>query len=191
MIRSTFSFAILILAVIIYVSLGTELLFLPEALAYTPYTVKLNSSPWDIIVNQATNTIYVSHVDTISVIDGSSYSTVATLQLGDNDYIEHMTVNPLTNTLYATARDSNMVYVIDMETNEVVDAIPARGEPQGVAVNPSTNLVYVANAASGKSESYDAPVLDNLVSVIDGMTNQIVADIDVGGRFMSEEGITQ
>lgn len=34
-------------------------------------------------------------------------------------------------------------------------------------------------------------MLDDLVSVIDGKTNKVVADIDVGSRFQSEKGITQ
>gem|GEM_PF-5394721 len=37
---------------VLFLSLATELLSLPETLAYTPYTVKLNSPPWDIIVSE-------------------------------------------------------------------------------------------------------------------------------------------
>jgi YVTN family beta-propeller protein len=160
-----------------------------QASAYIPHTIKVDSSPWDITVNSATNTIYISHVDSISVIDGSNYNVVATVPLNPNDYVEGIEVNPLTNRLYATARDSNVVYVIDTLTNKVIEKIPARGEPEGIAVNPVTNLIYVANSASGRSESYDVPLQDDLVSVINGSTNQIVADIDVGGKFLSEEGI--
>ena len=43
--------------------------------------------------------------------------------------------------------------------------------PEKMAVNPSTNLVYVHNQAGEKGMG--------LVSVIDGQTNEIVATIDV------------
>ena len=42
---------------------------------------------------------------------------------------------------------------------------PVGNSPDGVAVNPNTNMVYVAN--------YD----DNTMSVIDGKTNSVVKTI--------------
>jgi len=51
---------------------------------------------------------------------------------------------------------------------ETTTTIPLGSSPQGVAVDPSTDMVYVAN-----SSSYT-------VSVIDGATNTVTATIDVG-----------
>ncbi|AIC16871.1 YncE family protein [Nitrososphaera viennensis] len=177
----------LVLAVILIAGLAPS----NQAAAYAPYSIKLGSPILDVAVNPATNTIYVSHVNSISVINGSSYSLAATIPLDATNDAVGLAVDAPANRLYAAAQDSNQVYVIDTLANRVVEKIPARGWPVGVAVNPETNLVYVANSASGRSESYDFPVEDDLVSVINGTTYRVVADIDVGSRFLSEEGITR
>ena len=51
----------------------------------------------------------------------------------------------------------------------VVATVTVGNNPQGVAVNPSTNRIYVVNA-----------FFDNTVSVIDGATNTVVATVPVG-----------
>jgi YVTN family beta-propeller protein len=60
------------------------------------------------------------------------------------------------------------ISVIDGGTNTVMATVPVGLGPQGVAVNPGTNRIYVANYYS-----------DN-VSVIHGGTNTVVATIPVG-----------
>lgn len=50
----------------------------------------------------------------------------------------------------------------------VIATIPVGNAPAGVAANPTTNRVYVANAA------------DDTVSVIDGATNTVIATVPVG-----------
>src|SRR5690606_21909227 len=55
------------------------------------------------------------------------------------------------------------------ERHEVVDTVEGVGNgPLGVAVNPVTNLVYVANS------------LDDTVTVIDGSTNEVIEAVTVG-----------
>ena len=50
----------------------------------------------------------------------------------------------------------------------VITTIPVGDFPTGVAANPSTNRIYAANES------------DDTVSVIDGVTNSVVATIGVG-----------
>ena len=50
----------------------------------------------------------------------------------------------------------------------MIDDISVGNSPFGVAVNPNTNLAYVANSNS------------STVSVIDGKTNSVIATIPVG-----------
>ena len=57
---------------------------------------------------------------------------------------------------------------IDGTTNTVVATVPVGPYPSGVAVNPTTNLIYAANQGSGD------------VSVIDGTTNTVVATVSLG-----------
>ena len=52
----------------------------------------------------------------------------------------------------------------------IVATIPVGSQPHGVAINPSTNRIYIANQLSGS------------VSVIDGATDSVVDTIAVGGQ---------
>ena len=75
-------------------------------------------------------------------------------------------VNPNTNmSLCSLTMHDNTISVIDGKTNSVTNTIHVGKNPNGVAVNPNTNMVYVAN--------YD----DNTTSVIDGKTNSVVKTI--------------
>ena len=67
---------------------------------------------------------------------------------------------------------STTLSVIDGATNTVTTTIGGMANPFGVAVNPSTNTVYVTNfGASGSGTT---------VSVINGATNTITATVGVG-----------
>ena len=57
---------------------------------------------------------------------------------------------------------NNKVSVIDGRTNTVAATVPADKGPWAVAVNPVSNMIYVANRLSDK------------VTVIDGRTNGAV-----------------
>ena len=60
--------------------------------------------------------------------------------------------------------------VINGATNTVTATIAVGAEPDGVAVDATTNTIYVANNG------------DNTVSVINGATNTVTATIPVGPR---------
>ena len=54
----------------------------------------------------------------------------------------------------------------------IIATVPVGNTPDGVAVNPTTNRIYVANAV---------PIsVPNIVSVIDGATNMVIASVGVG-----------
>jgi len=87
-------------------------------------------------------------------------------------------VNPTTNRIYVANGDSWNVSVIDGATDTEIDTdgnpangitrIPVGDRPLLLAVNPTTNRIYVANWLS-----------DDL-SVIDGATNTVGATVPVG-----------
>jgi YVTN family beta-propeller protein len=151
------------------------------AFACTGETVKVGAGPKGIAVNPATNTVYVAEPDSVEVIDGSTNHVIASIPLGEAANGYGIAVNPATGRLYVAGRSTDSVYVIDTVKNKVVKTIPMAKAPIGIAVNPVTHMVYVANSESGKSESLDMPVDDDFVSVIDGATDHVVANIDVGG----------
>jgi YVTN family beta-propeller protein len=165
-------------------------------------------------VNPLTNRIYVVDVGTPSllVIDGAT-NTVMTTIPGLFFRSRMVGVNPVTNKIYVS-NDGNgggtTVQVIDGATNTIIKVISVGTGPNGVAINPGTNRIYIGNYISktvsvidGSSDSVIATILvgnqsidiglnpitnriyvgnyvDNTVSVIDGATNTVIATVPVG-----------
>jgi YVTN family beta-propeller protein len=95
-------------------------------------------------------------------------TVIATIRLGWDGYRPvDVAVNLTTNRIYAANEGSANVSVIDGGTNAVVATVPVGLSAQGVAVNPSTNRIYVVGGW-------------NNVSVIDGATNSILGTALVG-----------
>src|SRR6185437_15803521 len=65
---------------------------------------------------------------------------------------------------------SHSISIINGATNTITTTILVGNSPFGVAVNPSTNTVYVSNSGS------------NSVSMIDGVTNSVTSLIPVGSN---------
>lgn len=130
-------------------------------------TVTVGNSPDGIAVNPSTDMVYVANEfsDTVSVINGSTNGVIATIPVGPNPMA--VAIDPSTNVVYVGGFGSpNHISVIDASTNGVVATVNV-GAPLGLAVNPSTDMVY---AASFFARS---------VSVINGSTDAVVADIPV------------
>jgi YVTN family beta-propeller protein len=104
--------------------------------------------------------------NSVSVIDASSDTVVATLAVGDLP--KGIAVSPAANRVYVANSRSANVTVIDGASNEVLSTIPAGQEPTGVGVNGGNERLYVANLQSFT------------VSVIDGATGNERATLPVG-----------
>jgi YVTN family beta-propeller protein len=100
----------------------------------------------------------------ISVIDKATNTVTATISFPAAGWIT-VAVNPSNNTIYAANEQSNNVSVIDGATNAVTATIPVGNSPTGIAVNPQTNFIYVAN--SGFQHANDR----GSVTVINGKDN--------------------
>jgi YVTN family beta-propeller protein len=138
-------------------------------------TIGVGTYSWGTAVNPDTNLVYTANYqdDTVSVIDGATNTVVATVPVGL--WPDGVAVNPNTNRVYVINRFYELnkpwesygsVSVIDGASNTVVATMPVGNDPADVAVNPNTNLIYVA-------DSYR-------VYVIDGTSNAIVANVWVG-----------
>ena len=99
---------------------------------------------------------------------------------------EGIAVNPETNMVYVANRDLNSTAVIDGKTNKVVANVTVGPSPHSVAVNPNTNLIYVSNRGFPIDNITTTNTDSNTVSVIDGKTNKVVANVTVG---YSPEGV--
>lgn len=128
-----------------------------------------NGSPSSVVVNPATNTVYVANrnSDTVVVIDAVSNNVIDTISVGHGPL--DIALNPNTNMLYAVNGYPNTVSVIDASTNNVTATIDLSVELtyvnalRGIAVNTETNKLYVL--INGGSQAF--------IAIIDGLTNKI------------------
>lgn len=133
------------------------------------------AEPVGVAVNPATSTVYVANpicctkAFGIRVIDARTNTVVATISAGSNSNPHFVAADPQTDTIYATnPQFPNTVSVINGQANRVTGTIPVGDIPQGVAVNPASGAIYVANEFSGT------------VSAISGPTRKVIATVPVG-----------
>jgi YVTN family beta-propeller protein len=119
--------------------------------------------------------IYVSNQldNTVSVIDGASHKTVATVRVGVSP--AQTAVSPDRKSIYIANTGSDTVSVVSTHNNTVANTItlPRGSRPIGVAVNPNGRYVYTADGGS------------NRVSVLDTRAGRIVAAVRVGSQPLS------
>ena len=139
-------------------------------------TFKVGNYAQDLRVDQATDTIYVVNApdNTVSVVNGATCNATNSSGCGQTPALVHvgsvpyaLAIDELTNTIYVVNTAENTVSVIDGATcdgsntggcSQAPPTIAVGNEPDGVAVNPRSDTIYVTNAG------------DNTVSVIDGAT---------------------
>jgi DNA-binding beta-propeller fold protein YncE len=144
---------------------------LPSSAQSLVTTIPVSGQPYGVAVNATNNRIYVNFSTSIGVIDGNTNTVIDTVQTPWQGSF-FIAVNFVTGRVY-TAGCSNTgacgVTVMDGSTDAVITTIPIKNGsglvPQGIAVNPLTNRIYVA---------------DDLVSrivEIDGRTNTVLSYI--------------
>jgi YVTN family beta-propeller protein len=144
--------------------------------------IPVGSYPQDITVNPNTNRIYVSNnyggalgaADSVSIIDGKNNTVVNTINFGvwypgnPITSLEGIAVNPNTNMVYVAGSYTQVLYVIDGNTNAFVANITLNNFLGAIAVNPNTNKIYVT--------------AQDHIFVIDGSTNKLIKDIQACGN---------
>lgn len=108
--------------------------------------VTVGAVPRGVVANPATNQVYVANSGdgTVSVVNGNTLatSTIAGVGLGPQEIALHTG----TGRAYVANSLSNILEVINTATNALATTFAAgTGVHLGVAVNPTTNRVYVAN----------------------------------------------
>ncbi len=139
-------------------------------------TTPVGAAPYQVAVDETTNTIYVVNGDdnTVSVINGDVCNGTDTSGCNQTWPIvtvgaspQALAVNPSNNTVYVANRDGNTVSVIDTLHCNAHDSsgcgqtpatIPVGDGPRSVGIVFATNTVFVGNRN------------DLTVSVIDGST---------------------
>jgi 6-phosphogluconolactonase (cycloisomerase 2 family) len=131
-----------------------------------PVTVDVGEAPGGIAINGRTNTVYVTGQSSndVSVIDGRTCNARVTsgcrrkpVRLAAGAGARGIAVNEATNTVYVANPAANTVSVLDgARCNATVHSgcrratavAPVGVSPRRVAVDESTNTVYVTNAGS-------------------------------------------
>jgi YVTN family beta-propeller protein len=149
-----------------------------------PKKFVLNVENPSIAINPSTNYLYLVDGDanTISVIDSKANNVTNTFQV--TGHPSSIAINPITDMVYLANVQSDSISIFDSKTNSIPleknntsqsnQAAPAGVgikvgiKPVGIAVNPNTDMVYVANYVS------------NTVSVIDGNKDILIDTIKVG-----------
>jgi DNA-binding beta-propeller fold protein YncE len=72
------------------------------------------------------------------------------VRLGDvRGRIDHMAIDPIRNRLFVAELGNDSVGIVDLSAGKVIHRIAGLTEPQGVAYEPSTDTLYVANGGDG------------------------------------------
>jgi YVTN family beta-propeller protein len=159
--------------------LGSWLLLAASAIAQKIVTTVPTTgfAPSALAINTVTNRIYILNQSsgTVDVLDGSTNTIVATVPVSPS--ISHLAVNESTNKIYVVDSFAGSLSVIDGATS-VVTATVTFGVRIGVlAINPSTNRIYVTTSRSAVNV-ITGPT-NGTVSVLDGTTNSILADVPI------------
>jgi YVTN family beta-propeller protein len=142
-------------------------------------------SPSGIAANQVTQRLYVSNsagnavsssgyfVGSLTVIQGTS--PIATVQVGLYNSPEWVAVDQANNRAYVSfySEDTSGVVVVDTSTNRSIAEIDV-DQPQGLAVDPNLNRVYVA-------EGYDNGQ-GGLIYVIDTKVNELSEEVNMSNQ---------
>ena len=132
-------------------------------------TVPAGSHPRRLIVNSASNLVYVVNDNapgSVTVIETGSYGIVATIPVGNNP--RTLDADFGVRELYVTNHTDNTVSIISTQTHTVLETVPVGSGPRAPAVNSGLRKVYVPNFN------------DNTVSVIDAVAQAVVKTIPVG-----------
>jgi YVTN family beta-propeller protein len=77
------------------------------------------------------------------------------IALGDvRGRIDHMAIDPVRNRLFVAELGNDSVGVVDLAAGKVIHRIAELTEPQGVAYELSTDMLYVANGGDGSVRMY-------------------------------------
>ena len=120
-----------------------------------------------VAVDSSTHKVYAAGGQNLWEIDGTPTKVAS---FTDPTGTSAVAVNPATHKVYVTndSTTAGVLSVLNESTNSIAATVPVGKRPTGVAVDTSTNVIYVSNRS------------DNTVSIIDGTTNTVTATVPAG-----------
>src|ERR1700726_2298901 len=90
--------------------------------------------------------------------DEKTLELEAKIPLGDvRGRIDHMAVDVKRQRLFIAELGNDSVGVVDLANHSLIRTIPGLSEPQGVGYDPSTDMLFVANARDGSVNLLEGP----------------------------------
>jgi len=130
-------------------------------------TINVGSAPGGLTVNPAGSRLYVVNnpASTLSVVDITSDAdtVTATVPLNGSNGASGIVVTPSGTRAYIAGPDARLVHVFNIVSNSVVAEISVGGRPQGVALNPSGDRLYVTDSGGNSVFVIDTTANPNIV----------------------------
>ncbi len=115
--------------------------------------------PFGVAVSRSTGKVYAANYlsNTVSIFDGASGTTLATVNLGALGYREPsmVAIDETANRVYVTLHGSGRVAILDGAANTLLATLEANGGAFGVAVHPALQRLYVSNRDAGFVSVFD------------------------------------
>ena len=125
---------------------------------------------WDyLIADSKTRQLYVTHSDTISVINMDSGKVVG--EIGGLSRAHGVAVVDALGLGYISNGGSDKITIFDLKNLEIKASLPAGKNPDAIIYDPFSKRVFAFNHSGGD------------VTVIDPAENKIVGTINVGGEL--------
>ncbi|MBT9333097.1 YncE family protein [Paracidobacterium acidisoli] len=127
--------------------------------------ITIAGEPWGLAINPDNNRLYVTLGGSeVAIVDPATQATLQTVTVGEDDY--NVAVNWVSGNVFVpnTLFGFSTTAVLDKKGN-VLSQVQVGEAPEGVDVDPITNLAFVANSS------------DNTVTVIDGKSNTATATV--------------
>jgi YVTN family beta-propeller protein len=150
-------------------------------------TLEVDDMPTDIVIDQLNSLVFVVNSGSNSVTIIGDSSVLAAISVGESP--TQMAINPILHKVYVTNYDGNSVSVIPYHPNALnydqtsmesiviqdeVKTVKTGPNPVGIAVDPFSNYVYVAN-----SNMDDTTSTQGSISTINGITDEVIPELEV------------
>ena len=126
---------------------------------------------WDYLVyDRPSHRLYVSHGDTLSVLDGQSGAMVGTVT-GVTGGTHGIGISAATGKGYTVDGQAGQAVAFDLKTFKTGAHLKADADADGIAFDPSSGHVFVVDGDPGK------------LTVVDPKTDSVITNIDLGGKL--------
>ncbi|HEX3874643.1 MAG TPA: YncE family protein [Solirubrobacteraceae bacterium] len=170
---------------LVYIAEGQTVQVISEKTKTVVDSITMPLSTDTVGVDPATGQVFVGeYTGTMAILSERTNRIIRTIATGFNTYLQAIGVDSTTGTVYvgtyATIGDDQFsgpgsVAVFDEHKDAVTRTIATDGNgPSGIAVDPLTHTVYATNY------DYESPMTASVVSVIDGRTDTLTANVPVG-----------